>query len=64
MADSGADISASAKLFDKSVYGGIALDEAEKSMVVGEYLTAYTALNEAKKQRRKTKKRPAKSRSR
>ncbi|MDE5764111.1 MAG: hypothetical protein K2N49_00705 [Ruminococcus sp.] len=54
---SGADISGTARLFEKSVYGGIGLDENDKSEAVEEYVSAYNALHEAKKtERRKHKK--------
>lgn len=56
---SGADITASAKLFDKLVYGGIDLDQTEKQQAVEDYIRAYEALNEARKQRRKRKRKRA-----
>ncbi|MDE6785288.1 MAG: hypothetical protein K2J26_07975 [Ruminococcus sp.] len=57
---SGADISGTAGLFEKSVYGGIGLDENDRVQAVREYVSAYDALHEAKKtesrERRKHKK--------
>lgn len=50
---SGADVSGTAGLFEKSVYGGIGLDENDRTQAVGEYVSAYGALHEAKKTERK-----------
>ena len=49
----GKDISSSASLFDKSVYGGIALNEAEKEMAFNDYIEVYNALKELRKNRRR-----------
>lgn len=48
----GADISALAKLFDKSVYGGIELTEADKEIIIRDYVNAYNALREKKKEKK------------
>jgi len=50
-----ADISAAAELFDRVVYGEAKLTEAEKQRAIGDYVAAYEALKEKKKQRRKNK---------
>ena len=52
---SGADISATAAMFNRSVYGGAELNEADRTKAMEEYLTAYEALIESKKQARKRK---------
>ena len=50
---SGADISAAAVLFDRAVYGGEELSEAEGQRITEEYTKAWEALREAKKKARK-----------
>lgn len=50
-----ADISEAAELFDRVVYGEAKLTEAEKQRAIGDYVAAYEALKEKKKQRRKNK---------
>ena len=49
---SGADISELVRLFDKSVYGGIELMEAEKEIIIRDYVNAYNALREKKKEKK------------
>lgn len=53
---SGADIAASALLFDRGVYGEESLSENEKEKALEEYINAYDAFREAKKKRRITTK--------
>lgn len=48
----GADISITAGLFDRSVYGGETLDTNEKEKALNEYLAAYEAFRESRKRRR------------
>ena len=57
-AASGADISATARLFNKSVYGEIPMTEADKAKAMEDYLAAYEALRESKKKKRKLKRSP------
>ncbi len=52
---SGADISVTALLFDRAEYGGAELTENDKEVVMREYLSAYEALKESKKEMRKQK---------
>ena len=49
----GTDISFTASMFDKAVYGEESLSEAEKTKILEEYVRAYTSLTERKKHRRK-----------
>lgn len=49
---SGADISELVRLFDKSVYGGIELTEAEKDIIIRDYINAYNSLREKKKEKK------------
>lgn len=49
---SGADISELVRLFDKSVYGGIELTEAEKDIIIRDYVNAYNSLREKKKEKK------------
>ena len=58
-ARSGADISAEAELFDRTVYGEASLTEADREKAMGDYIAAYKALKETKKQRRRNKRRPS-----
>ena len=55
---SGADISAVKELFSKHAYGEIPMSEADKDKAMADYLTAYEALKESKKKKRKLKKSP------
>ena len=48
----GADISFTAELFDRSVYGGASLNANEKEKALNEYITAYEAFRESRKRRR------------
>ncbi|MBP7186543.1 MAG: hypothetical protein KBA55_07255 [Ruminococcus sp.] len=50
---SGTDISKTAELFDKAVYGEQELDEQEKETIMEEYVQAYKLYMEKKKLRRK-----------
>ena len=50
----GADISYTAQLFDRSEYGGENVNIQEKEKALSEYITAYNAFREAKKRRRIT----------
>lgn len=47
----GTDITATAELFDKNVYGGIAVNGDEKENLINNYIEVYTALRETKKTR-------------
>ena len=57
MNTSGAQIEDIARIFDRTVYGNIAPDENDKQKIMEEYINAYNALREYKKQSRKEKKR-------
>lgn len=48
---SGADISSTAELFDKAVYGECELTEEEKQTAISQYINCYTALNESRKRK-------------
>lgn len=50
---SGADIKKSADLFDKTAYGGEELDEKEKQIAIDEYIKAYEAYYEERRNRRR-----------
>lgn len=50
---SGADIAETAVMFDSAVYGEAVLGEQEKEKALAEYSSAYEALREAKKKRKK-----------
>ena len=50
----GADISYTAKLFDRSEYGGENIDIQDKERALNEYITAYDAFRESRKRRRIT----------
>ena len=54
---SGADISETVSMFERAEYGGEILDENCRQKSTEEYLNAYNALKQAKKEKRKTKKR-------
>lgn len=49
----GTDITDTAKLFDKYVYGEISITGEEKEILIQNYIRVYNALREAKKMRRK-----------
>lgn len=49
---SGADITDTAELFDRSVYGSVTLSEQEKEKAMNEYIRAYDEFREARKRRR------------
>ena len=49
---SGADITDTAELFDRSVYGDVTLNEQEKEKAMNEYIRAYDEFREARKRRR------------
>jgi len=51
---SGADISYTADLFDRSVYGGEKINANEKEKALNEYIRAYEAFRESRKRRRIT----------
>lgn len=51
---SGTDISRTAELFDKAVYGEQELNEQEKAVIMEDYQRAYDLHKQAKKLRRKT----------
>ncbi|WP_295076381.1 transglutaminase-like domain-containing protein [Ruminococcus sp.] len=51
---SGADISYTADLFDRSVYGGEKINTNEKEKALNEYIRAYEAFRESRKRRRIT----------
>ncbi len=50
---SGADITNTAELFERCVYGGERLDANHKSKLIKEYISAYNAIKEAKKAKKK-----------
>ena len=50
---SGTNISRSAELFDKAVYGEQELNKEEKEIIMEEYVQAYKLYMESKKIRRK-----------
>ena len=52
---SGADISETAELFERAVYGEEKLDPTEKERALAEYIRAYDAFRETKKRRRRIK---------
>lgn len=52
---SGADISAIVLLFDRAEYGGAELTENDKEVAMKEYISAYNALREHKKEVRRQK---------
>jgi len=49
---SGADITDTAELFDRSVYGDVTLNEQEKEKAMNEYIRAYDEFRESRKRRR------------
>ena len=53
MRRSGADISVSAELFDRLVYGGGNMTEEDRQKIMEEYNAAYLALKETKKKKRR-----------
>ena len=57
-AESGADITAAEELFSKMSYGGIPMTEADRDRAMADYITAYDALKESRKKKRKLKKAP------
>ena len=54
---SGADISESVHMFERAEYGGETLDESCRQKSMDEYIAAYNALREKKKENRKKSKR-------
>lgn len=54
---SGADVSVTASLFDKAVYGGAEMNDNDAEMAVKEYVKAYEALRDKKKAARKERRR-------
>lgn len=56
---SGADITRTAELFERRVYGGEELHANHKSELMKEYISAYKAIKEAKNARKKRRKRCA-----
>lgn len=50
----GSDLSYTAELFDRSVYGGETLDPLEKEKALNEYIRAYEAFRETRKKNRRT----------
>ncbi|MCM1528530.1 MAG: transglutaminase-like domain-containing protein [Alistipes sp.] len=56
---SGADITNTAKLFERHVYGGEKLDANHKSELIKEYISAYEAIKEAKRTRKKRRRKRA-----
>jgi transglutaminase-like putative cysteine protease len=57
-AASGADVSATAGLFNRSVYGEIPMTETDRARAMEDYLAAYAALKESKKKKRKLRRTP------
>lgn len=53
---SGADISATKKLFSKLEYGNIPMSEDDRKKAMADYIAAYDALRESKKKKRKLRK--------
>jgi len=54
---SGADVSVTASLFDKAVYGGAEMTRSDAEEAVKEYVKAYEALRDTKKAARKERRR-------
>ena len=54
---SGADVSGTASLFDKAVYGGAEMTKSDADEAVKEYVKAYEALRDTKKAARKERRR-------